>query len=126
MIRDNIADTAVTGIGEVVAVSRQPTGASGYVNNQYELKVVKWLSGTGSEKQTLWQGAEEAIKPLPPGSLLLFSACMTKDGTMSEPDVGYVFSIDPACRAEVEKMGEAAAKRATAIGKRKRACPKTK
>lgn len=126
MVRDNIADTTATGIGEIVSVSRTPTGASGYVNNKYELKVVKWLSGKGSEKQTLWQGAEEAIKPLPPGSFLFFSACMAKDGEMTEPDVGYVFPIDASCRAEVEKMGEAAAKRATAIGKRKKACTKTK
>jgi hypothetical protein len=128
VIRDNIADTSVTGIAEIVGASRtgQPTGASGYVNNHYDLKVLKWLSGKGSEKQVLSQGAETSIKPYAPGTILFFSACMAKDGEISEPDVGYVFPIDSACRAEIEKMGEAAAKRATALGKRKKACTKTK
>lgn len=128
MIRDNIADTSVSGIAEIVGASRraQPTGSTGYVNNLYELKVLKWVSGTGSEKQVLSQGAEADFKPHAPGTVLFFSACMSKDGAMSEPDVGYVFPVDPSCRAEVEKMGEAAAKRATAIGKRKKACAKTK
>jgi hypothetical protein len=132
MIRDNIADTSITGIGEIVAASRTgtdgktPAPTSGYVTNVYELRVVKWLSGTGAEKLVLKQGAEAEIKQLAPGRLLFFSACSSKDGTAWEPDVGYVFPVDAECRAEVEKMGEAAAKRATAIGKRKKACTKTK
>jgi hypothetical protein len=132
MIRDNIADTSITGIAEIVATSRtgtdgkSPAPTTGYVNNVYEVRVVKWLSGTGAEKLVLKQGAEAEITPLAPGALLFFSACSAKDGSAWEPDVGYFFSVDPSCRAEVEKMGEAAAKRATAIGKRKRACSKTK
>ena len=132
MIAQNIADTAVTGIGEIVAVSRKgtdgktPAPTSGYVNNVYELKVLTWLSGTGAEKVILVQGAEAEIKPLAAGDLLFFSACSAKDGHLSEPDVGYVFPIDPACRAEAEKMGDTAAKKANQIGKRKKACAKTK
>lgn len=105
---------------------KTPAPTTGYVHKVYELRVVKWISGTGAEKLVLRQGAEADGKQLSPGGLLFFSACPAKDGSVWEPDVGYVFPVDPSCRAEVEKMGEAAAKRATAIGKRKKACAKTK
>jgi hypothetical protein len=132
LIPDNIADTSISGIAEIVATSRTgtdgktPAPATGYVNNVYEVRVVKWLSGRSGEKIVLKQGAEAEIVPLAPGALLFFSACSAKDGSAWEPDVGYFFPVDPSCRAEVEKMGEAAAKRATATGKRRRACSKTK
>lgn len=130
VLRDNIADTSVSGLGEIVAVTKKgtngqtPAPTTGYVNLTYDVKVVKWFSGPGraeGERLLLHQGAEASFNP-PVGGLLFFSACALKDGSGSEPDVGYFFNVAASCRAHAESAGEAAAKRVKAGGKKGRAC----
>jgi len=111
--------TNVTGIGEIVAASKistdgkSPPPTTGYVNLRYEVRVVKWLSGTGPEKMLLGQGVEAETKLPRIGDILFFSACSSADGSAFEPDVGYFFTLDKACRPEVEKLAEKAAKGVT-------------
>lgn len=130
MLRDNIADTSVSGLAEIVAVTKKgtngqsPAPTTGYVNVTYDVKVVKWFVGAGraeGERLLLHQGAEASFNP-PVGGLLFFSACALKDGSASEPDVGYFFNVSASCRAHAESVGEGAAKRAKAGGKKGRAC----
>lgn len=130
MLRDNIADTSVSGLAEIVAVTKKgtngqsPAPTTGYVNLTYDVKVVKWFAGSGraeGERLLLHQGAEAPYNPAV-GGLLFFSACALKDGSASEPDVGYFFAVSASCRAHAETAGEAAAKRAKAGGKKNRAC----
>jgi len=128
-VRDNITDTALSGLAEIVASSKvgldgkTPAPTTGYVNFRFEVRVLEWFSGSGPERMVLHQGAE-AGSPLPgPGGLVLFSACALPDGSASEPDVGYFIRLDPACRGEAKALGDAAAKQARAGGKKKpRAC----
>jgi hypothetical protein len=127
MVRDNIAATAISGIGEVVASTKlatdgkSPAPTSGYILFRYELRVVHWFSGKGADRLVLKQNAEAGNNPRPPGELLFFSACGGA-GEAYEPDVGYVFSLDSSCRAEAEALGDAAAKKLASGGKRGRAC----
>lgn len=133
LLRDNITTTRMSGIAEIVASSktgldgRTPAPTTGYINLRYELKVVRWLSGGAGERLVLKQGAEAPGSPQAAGRLMLFSACASSDGTAYEPDVGYVFSVDPACAAELDKLADVAVKHAKASGKSKpRACEKPK
>lgn len=131
MLRDNIASTQLSGIAEIVASSitslngTTPAPTTGYVNLRYEVRVLRWLSGSGPDTLVLHQGAEAGATPARPGRLLVFSACTSKTaiGGAYEPDVGYFFHLDPQCLAAVETHAETAAKRARISGKPKgRAC----
>lgn len=117
MLTDNLATTRMSALGEIVASSktgpggRGPAPTRGYVNFRYEVEVVRWLHGQGADRLVLLQTAEADIEPKPPGTLLLFSACTSSGGEAYEPDVGYVFPVDPSCRGEAEAIGTSAAKR---------------
>lgn len=127
MLRDNIAATSFSGLGEIVAVTKTgtngqtPAPTTGYANLKYDVKIVKWFTGAGPERLVLHQGVEASYNPTA-GDLLFFSACALGDGSGSEPDVGYFFAVGASCRAHAEIAGEAAAKRAKAVGKKNRAC----
>jgi hypothetical protein len=118
MLRDNIGSTAMSGLAEIVTSKKTsldgktPAPTTGYVNVRYEVRVLRWFSGSGPDQLVLHQGAEAQFSPRGPGELLFFSACALAPGEATEPDVGYFFPIDPACRATAEKRGESAAKRA--------------
>ena len=128
LLRDNIASTAMTGLAEIVAATKtsldgtSPAPSSGYVTFRYDVRVLRWLSGAGPDRLVLRQGAEAPGTPQRPGRLLFFSACASADGSAYEPDVGYFFPVDAACRADAEALGEAAAKRARAGKHKPRAC----
>ncbi|MBX3188959.1 MAG: hypothetical protein KF819_18205 [Labilithrix sp.] len=130
MLRENFAATSMSGIAEVVASSKTsldgktPPPTKGYVNFRYELRVLRWLSGSGPEHLVLRQGAEAEATPQGRGGLLFFSACSSADGSAYEPDVGYVFPLDPSCRADAEMLGDSAAKRVRR--KHERACDRPK
>jgi hypothetical protein len=131
MLKNNIADTHVSGLAEIVASTKTalggatPAPTTGYVNVRYDLHVLRWLAGTGPTQLVLHQGADADFQPPGPGELLFFSACTSTspaDGSVYEPDVGYVFAVDPGCRAEADKGGETAAKRAGRPKRRASAC----
>lgn len=134
MVKDNVAATNVTGLGEIVASSKvaldgtSPAPTTGYVTFRYEVRVLRWFSGTGPERLVLSQGAEAPSTPYAKGRLMFFSGCASNPpGAVGEPDVGYFFSIDPACRANAETLGETAARRANVGAKhRARACERGK
>lgn len=126
MMRDNIAATAISGLAEIVASAKtaldgkSPAPSSGYVSFRYEVRVLEYFSGAGADRLVLTQGAEADLAPQKPGRLLFFSACASSTaGASYEPDVGYFFPVDAACRAEAQALGNAAAKRARSSGKRK-------
>lgn len=132
LVRDNIAATNVTGLAEIVASSKvgldgkSPAPSSGYVTFRFEVRVLRWFSGNGPERMILTQGAEAGSTPAAPGRLLFFSACAVGDAGVDravEPDVGYFFPLDAACRSQAEAAGENAARRAKVGPKhRARAC----
>lgn len=116
MVADNMGATSVTAIGEIVASATAASGGSGapqgYTNLRYDVRVVRWVRGSGPERIVVLQGVEAGTSPRPPGELLFFSACTSDDGSFYEPDVGYLFPAAPACRAELEALASAAAERA--------------
>jgi hypothetical protein len=122
-VRDNMQVTHVAGLAEIVSATKTgtdgktPAPTSGYAHVRYEVRVLRWFAGQGPERRVLVQGVEAESIPRAPGSLLFFTACTGADATAFEPDVGHFFSVDPACRAEAEALGDAAAKRARAGGK---------
>ena len=127
MVRGNLGTTDLSGLAEIVASSKlaldrkSPPPSTGYVSFRYEVKVLKWFSGTGAEHMVLWQGAEADFNPAKGGALLFFSACKSSDASFHEPDVGYFFPLEPACRTEAEALGADAAKK---VRKTRSACSK--
>jgi hypothetical protein len=118
LLTDNLMSTSLSALGEIVAASKTGPGGkgsaptAGYVTFRYEVEVIRPLYGAPPpERLVLLQRAEADFEPEPVGTLLLFSACASSAGTVYEPDVGYVFPVVPACRAEAEEHGIAAAKR---------------
>jgi len=115
--KDNVPTTEMSGLAEITSSKKtdvdgtSPPPATGYVTFHYEVRVVRWFAGNGKEHMVLRQNAEADFDPAPAGRFILFSACGAPDGAGYEPDVGYFFPIDTACRPEAEAMGEAAAKR---------------
>lgn len=128
MVTDNVRATAMSGIAEVVASSKtaldgkSPAPATGYVRFRYEVHVVRWLSGRSADDLVLYQGAEAPASPRGPGQLLVFNVCRARDGSWHEPDVGYLFPVDPSCRADLDALADVVEKRTRSSVKTKSAC----
>jgi len=127
-LANNIGDTPMSGLGEIVASTKTatdgttPPPTTGYVHFRFEVRVLRWFSGTGPERLVLTQGAEAGSRIPEKGRLLFFSACSAPDGTGYEHDVGYFFPVEAVCREKAEELGAAAARRAKARGKRRSVC----
>jgi len=107
----NLAETAITGLAEVVSASKTDLGGKGLVKHRYEVRVLEWFVGTGPERLVLTEGAEADAPPRPTGKLLFFSACTESSGVGYSPDTAYFYSVDPACREDVQARVAALAKR---------------
>lgn len=127
LVKDNLGSTSMTGLAEIVRSSatgpggKGPAPKTGYVNLRYEVRVLSWFAGGGAERLVLDQTAEAGFTPKAAGTLLFFSACASKTdpGAAYEPDVGYFFPVDPACRDQAEALGA----KAKASAKTKRGAP---
>jgi hypothetical protein len=96
---------------------KAPAPTSGYANFRYDVRVLRWFAGTGKTRLVLKQGTEADSAPLAPGRLLVFSACASGKDQGYEPDVGYFFGVEPACRADAEALMELASRQAARKGK---------
>ncbi len=108
----------MSGLGEIVEASvtgtdgKTPAPTKGYVHIKYKVRILRQFGGAPQDTFLLTQGAEASFKPQDLGSLMFFSGCTSASGSVYEPDVGYFFTLDPACRSRIEELATAAMKQA--------------
>jgi hypothetical protein len=128
VIAANVVDTELTAFGEITSAKvtatdgSEPAPSTGYVHFIYEVDLVQQFTGERLEHIRLIQGAEAGAKIREPGVLLFFSACMSDDGSGFEPDVGYFFPMNAACRKQIAELATAGAKNLPDPERRGSAC----